>query len=258
MVAARATTPARGGSHEGADRPAAHCGCSDRIARAEAEVAARGVAACWDQERDAETCAVGSGRHCARCSATHAACALCALRPRRAAGEIQWRQRFSIQVMWLLSRLGLDGSPPLRSAGGGLSSDRRAGRLQASARRHACSCRSTARRSSRGIRRHWVPLAAAFDSEAPADPPTRVGYQEIAQALEILRRLLQCCQDRRPFLNGQAHDLGAEQESALKPPSQRPVHDGRKFSNEPIVYRDAVQQHSQPTSLLFGECFGDV
>lgn len=199
MVAARATTPARGGSHEGADRPAAHCGCSDRIARAEAEVAARGVAACWDQERDAEACAVGSGRHCARCSATHAACALCALRPRRAAGEIQWRQRFSIQVMWLLSRLGLDGSHPLRSAGGGLSSDRRAGRLQASARRHACSCRSTARRSSRGIRRHWVPLAAAFDSEAPADPPTRVGYQEIAQALEILRRLLQCCQDRRPF-----------------------------------------------------------
>jgi hypothetical protein len=69
-----------------------------------------------DQERDAAE----ASACCARCLATHSACvgSVAALRPRRAAGDIQMRQRFSINVMCSLSGSGLAGSRPFRPAWG--------------------------------------------------------------------------------------------------------------------------------------------
>ena len=155
-----------------------------------------------DQEREAADAAA----YCSRCFATHSACVVLAtLRPRRAAGEIQMRQRFSIKLMCSLSGSELAGSRPFRPARARPSSDR----LQA--------------------------LGA---------PPFVLAEQHAAEFLEPWRWGLQCCEDRLPFGDSEAQHPRAVQERYIDSPCKRRLNNAGELPETLLVDRDASHQHS--------------
>ena len=60
-------------------------------------------------------------------------------------------------------------------------------------------------------------------SEAFAWAPTILGQEQLTDALELARRILQRGENRRPLLTCQAHDLRPEQESRLEFPLSDPL-----------------------------------